>query len=593
MPQEAIVRIDYPDETFVEKTFDDFVILVIDPTFISASSRLFWNRLHPVEEPVLTDLADEGRRRSGLDIEVVMTTSGELDALDVPLTEREKLSFLAGRPIWQLQGFFTTNGVGKAQVSHFNSGFNAWLAALTALFRSSLVQAFRNDDRRYPPLRGGDQRNLARNVREILARALGYEPDTQGNYAARFLNAYLRQADGSVMEFETLARLNMKSAEMRGRYAINQLYDVEKPVVSVDPETGETHTKRGVTTKSRAHTPDGRPSTTYADAMATVAREAAQFEALRGAPLDPFALAAWQVHVLTVVRLAASAAMALDQNRGVAMKELRVLMRTYDLFRGLADPDAAMLTEKAALRAQIVARCQEFHDRRATSLPSCNPQDLYALVCVFDNLNTVTLAFYTGIDIRDFDSGIAAACDSAAASLIESAIWAGRLQRERIAQMTPTVAQAVLSIAAEADWEGDDDGSLRRCRDLVFSCLTENSWPVLLETAHDVRNTGRTRTVCFHLAIHGERLGEHNPGHFDREPALPSRSRLANIPRADRAEEEYFRFDNRLGMMMTVARPVDVTGFVTALPPLYSEEWQGRWAPAEAALPAGVVPIRE
>lgn len=590
MPEEAIVRIDYPDETFVEKTFDEFVIPVVDPTFISACSRLYWNRLHPVDEAVLTEILGEGRRRSGLDVEVVRTTSGELDALDLPLSEREKLSFLAGRPIWHLQGFFTTNGVGRAQVSHFNSGFNTWLAALTTLFRSSLVQAFRNDEGRYLPPRRGRRHNLAEDVRAILARALGYDPDVEDDDEGRILNARLRQADGTVLEFETLARLTMKSADMRGRYALNQLYDVRTSVDLVDPDTGRTSTKRSVVRRSTAHTPDGRPSTVYADAMATVALEAQQFEALLGAPLDPFALAAWHVHVLTVVRLAASAAMALDGNRGLAMEELRAVLTAYELLRRRRNPDAAMLTEEAALRAQIVALCQEFHDRRATVLPSCNPQDPFALIRVFDHLNIVILAFYTGIDIRDFDSGIATACEQAMAALIESAIWAGRLQRERIAQMTPTVARAILSISAEVDWDGDSDQSLRRCRDLVFSCLTENSWPVLLGVAHDVHTTGRSRTVCFHLAIHGERLGEPALSDLDRKPDLPSRSVLANLPRNDRPQEECFRFDIRTGLMTTVSRPVYVTGFATALPPLYSEEWQGRWAPAGRSLRAGVVP---
>lgn len=593
MPQEAIVRIDYQDETFVEKTFDEFVISVVDPTFISARSRLLWNRLHSADEVVVSDLLRECRRRSGLDVGFDTITSGELDALDIPLSEKDKLSFLAGSPVWHRQGFFTENGVGEKQTSHFNRGFNAWLAVLTTLFRASLVQAFRNDDGRYTPPRRGRRLKLSEDVNAILARALGYNPDVVRGDPGCIVNALLREANGTVLEFETLARLTIESAAERGRCAIDQIYAVETISKSIDPETGNSVKKRVVKRHSRAHTSNGGPAAIYADLMAAIAVEAKQFERLRGAPLDPFALAGWHVHVLTVVRLAASAAMTLDKNRARAMVELRSLMRGYHILRGRPNPDAAMLAEEAAMRVRIEVCCQEFHDRRATALPSCNPRDASALIRVFDQLNTVAVAFYTGLDIRDFDSGIADACDPPSATLIESAVWAGRLQRERIAQMTPIVASAILSMVTEQGWDGDSDQSLRRCRDLIFSCLSENSWPILLDVARDVHESGQTRTMLFHLAIHGERLGEASLGDVDRQPALPSRSRLANLPQTDRPRDDYLRFDIRTGAMISVTRPTYVTGYLTALPPLYSEEWQGRWGPADAHLRDSVAPDQE
>lgn len=379
MPQEAIVRIDYQDETVVERTFDEFVIPVVDPTFISARSRLLWNRLHSIDETVKSNLERECRRRSGLDVELIPTTLGELDALDIPLSEKAKLSFAAGSPIWHCQGFFTENKVGEAQTSHFNRGFNAWLAVLATCFKASLVQAFRNDDGRYLPPRRGRRVKLSEDVQGILARALGYNPDVVRGDAGCIVNAHLREVDGTVLEFETLARLTIESAVERGRCAIDQIFTVETRSTSVDPNTGNETMKREVERVSRAHTPDGGPAAIYADLMGAFALEAKQFERLRGAPLDPFALAGWHIHVLTVVRLAASAAMALDRNRALAMAELRDLMPGYHRLRRRPDPDAAMLAEEAALRARIEACCREFHTRRATILPSCNPRDASAL----------------------------------------------------------------------------------------------------------------------------------------------------------------------------------------------------------------------
>lgn len=177
MSQSPIARVQRWDEEqgeyFVEFTFDEFVVSVLDPLFMSGRSRLYWNADYPADDTLIAALEDEIRQRSRLEVEVVKVPGAGLEAVGIPLSQATRLRFLAGRPIWLWPGFLTTLGIGEKYSSWQTLRLNAALAAQASMSRTTLVNAFRRRHRELPGQQG-PIKEVTERVEQLLQRALGY-----------------------------------------------------------------------------------------------------------------------------------------------------------------------------------------------------------------------------------------------------------------------------------------------------------------------------------------------------------------------------------------------------------------------------------
>ncbi|MER0240389.1 hypothetical protein [Fulvimarina sp. MAC8] len=568
MPIDTIVaRFEADDGSTRHFTFDELVHPIHDHRLIRDHSLLFWNSEFEVDSRILANIGDIIEQETGFPALSELTTLDRLKARDVPLDREQARHFVAGGILWYMPGFFTTIDPGKKHTSKNSHQLDQATAIHGALGRNLVKSALWRSYREVPRQRNdGDGRTLekraATDADRIISKALGYElvdqeDGTIGNERQLF---HLLDGDrelGVLIETPTYI---LASAMEQGRRYIDWLYDI-----SYHDEDG---TLRRTVASDRLDR-DGEKIRFYKACTKRINAEIALFEEVCGQEFDGPALAAWQMQVVTALRLAGSASALADHERMVVSQDLRRLNARCQALRQVEHPTPEEELNLENIRDEIANLTNRFEDhRRAPILREFeNRRYRDAIYHILTPLNATLVAFYSGVDPQSINPDICELQMPAMAHLLEAAVWAGKLQRDRKRTMTAAIASTLLAVLEEKEWSAEHRATLLECRDIVFSALDPAAVETLHNAARNSARTGEPRTV------------------FQGFPEINARQDLNRERMFDQALEDSefvdteaygFAYDHDLGVFATDYRPLHLMGHFLNVPPAYEANWLGQ-----------------
>jgi hypothetical protein len=553
-----------PKPIVLEKT----VTILHDVAWIAAHTELYINSLYSLEESQIIAITDEIYRQTGFDVYVRTLPLDELLGHRLPLANRDRLNFMAGRPIWRLPAMFVQGGAGTSRNSPVGKTLNQAMA-IQAVFGKAAIKTLLEADygrlrRRWP--QGGWYKRADQHAEEFVANALGVRQliNSEGNFIDQPTNV----ADGieaGVITREILAikRYKFSAAQTIARNAIDN-----------------PHNKTAFGPEYRVERPH-----IYKSNIDRVEQEMLHAPNTFGFALDAVAIGAWYHRVITALRLGASVFEYLDLKRGkVAARMARANTELQGL-RRLGKPTPVAKRRMDLLHAKITEQARLFEAELGMSVGEMDPSRRSAIhregvvfrcIAPFD---AAIMAFFGGVNARSTIPGICPDVPQSFDDVLDSLVWLGHLHRHGARDLTSEIAHTLLSALTVWTGEAPEDIAMRRCMEVGMSFLNSpEDQASLVEAIVEVASTGDPRSVYLSFqdfagvaAAEGRRHG--GPEVQDaRQPA----DMLQVRPHEDDSQR-YSRFNPELGTYQTVFSELWLNARFVGLPPFYEQDWAGRW----------------
>ncbi len=540
----------------------DIVVVLHDAAWIADHTALYINPIYDLTHSQVVAVTEEIHWSTGLDIEVQRVSLDDLLAQKVLLNHRDRIQFMAGRPIWRLSSMFVTDvrrGNRKDPVGETLRQAMAIQAVIgKAAIKGSLEKTYSRYPNRFPE--GLWQERAETHAAEFIEHALG-EPrfvDLEGDLVHSRTESVSRTVqDGAVANFTAIKCYKFEAARTIARSVI------DKP--KNKGAFGPTH--------------QGERPHIFNSNMNRIADELLNSIQIFGFELDGIALGAWYHRVVTALRLGASAFQEMDRARlDVAEKMLDANVELQRLLRQNLTPSTTRRIEQ--LRALVSDLADGFDLKIENALVQVgDEQKGFGVFRCIASLDAAIIAFYGGVNARSVIPAICPEVPQEFSDVLESLVWLGHLQRHRVRDMDPHNARAFLSTVHQANGEKDWNLAVRNCREVGLSFLNDADRAELIAAAAEIVSTGGPRTVILSLR---EFMAE--PKHdltiappVEGGPALTDVVQGAQDGEPDEEPTTYYRFNAELGSFQSMFPELHLRSTFVNLPPLYRVDWAGRW----------------
>jgi hypothetical protein len=539
-----------------------------DAAWISAHTALYINSLYSLEESQIVAITDEIYRRTGFDVHVHTLALDQLLGHKVPFSKRDRLGFMAGRPIWRLPAMFVRGAAGMSRNSPAGKALNQAMAMQAVFGKTVVKKAFEieysRSKNRWP--HGMWHARANEHAKEFFTNALGVRRviDSDGDLVDQTTNVVDRVVAGvATREIVAIKRYKYSAAQTIARKAI------ERP--RKKDAAGAEHTDE------RQHI--------YNSNIERIVLEVAHSRNVFGFELDAVAMGAWYHRIVTALRLGASVFEHLDDKRQeVAALMLRANTELQEL-RRLGAPTPVDQARMDTLHAEIAEHARLFQAETGAALEEIDPlgrvaphrEDVvFRCIIPFD---AAIMAFFGGVNARMTIPGICPDVPQSFDDILVSLVWLGHLHRHRVRDLTSEIAHPLLSALNVWASEAPPDPPMRRCMEIGMSVLNSHEDKALLfEAVAEVASTGDPRTVCLMLQDVAADPAEVNGRQQDGSGAQDVRHPVDNqqAPPPEDNSQQYLRFNPELRIYQTSFSELRLGATFVSLPPFYQEEWAGR-----------------
>jgi len=545
------------------------VTIFHDAAWIAAHTALYINSLYSLEESQIVAITDEIYRRTGFDVYVSTLALDQLLGHKMPFSKRDRLNFMAGRPIWRLPAMFVRGAAGMSRNSPAGKTLNQAMAMQAVFGKTVVKKAFEieysRSKNRWP--HGMWHARANEHAQEFFENALGVRRaiNSDGDLIDQTTNVVDRVVAGvPTCEIVAIKRYKYSAAQTIARKAI------ERP--RKKDAAGAEHTD------DRQHI--------YNSNIERIVLEAAHSRNAFGFELDAVVMGAWYHRIVTALRLGASVFEHLDGKRQeVAALMLKANIELQEL-RRLGNPAPVDKAKMDTLYAEIVEHARLFQAQIGTALGEIDPLRrgaphregvVFRCVTPFD---AAIMAFFGGVNARLTIPGICPDVPQSFDDILYSLVWLGHLHRHRVRDLTSEIAHPLLSALNVWASEAPRDVPMRRCMEIGMSVLNSpEDKASLFEAVAEVASTGDPRTVCLMLQDVAADPAEANGRQQDEPEPQDGRHPVYNqqaAPPEDNSQQ-YLRFNPELRIYQTFFPELRLGATFVSLPPSYQEEWAGRW----------------
>lgn len=547
---------------------ENTVTVLHDVAWIAAHTELYINSLYSLEEGQIIAITDEIYRQTGFDIYVHTLPLDELLGHRLPLANRDRLNFMAGRPIWRLPAMFVRGGAGTSRNSPVGKTLNQAMAIQAVFGKVAVKTLFEADYRRlknrFP--QGEWHQRADRHAEEVIANALGISQSIsrKGKIIDLAHDVERNEAGGPTRQILATKRYKFSAAQTIARNAIDN-----------------PHNRRAFGPEYRVERPH-----IYRSNIERVEQEMIHAPNTFGFALDAVAIGAWYHRVVIALRLGASVFAQLDTTRGQVASGMAKANTELQRLRRLVRPTEDDRKQMERLHAELAEQVRLFDAEIGASLGEVNParpgtidREDVVFRCI-EPLDAAIIAFFGGINARTTISGICPDLPQCFDNVLDSLIWLGHLHRHGARDLTSEIAHTFLSALNVCTGEAPEDITMRRCMEIGMSFLnSREDRAALVEAIAEVASTGDPRTVYLSLqdfaagaaAAEGRQQGEPEVQHAP-QPADMLQAR----PQEDDSQH-YYRFNPELGTYQTISSELWLNARFVSLPPFYQQDWAGRW----------------